>query len=273
MTVMTTKTMDGALFNQAEFLALMNAVDAGALLGIDSATMIPSSQEAHRQLIFSGLEQLKERDIVEEKEGVMLFPSALIGIGSALSRPQLAIQIMRDEPSIGQRQFMLYQAYQFIVEFTQPEEQQFRLAQIPTTPALLQRIRFLLSVQASNSEPQSFVLDQTAFFQSKEMVGNGQAALALTTLIDGGASKTEAAALIEAMQNVQVSSSVAWLRVDDGQVLDGRNLLSLTTPTATWIFYQKEAGIPRLIAKTVDRDAFLTDIYAIQTDLIQANQG
>lgn len=265
------KTMDGLVFNQAEFLALMSAVNAPGIFGIDSDTIVPADNESHQKMVLSGLEQLKARDIVEEKESVMLFPPDLIGMASAVSEPQLFTQIMRDEPGVGQRHFMFYQAFEFIVEFTMPEENLFRLARIPSTPAMLQRIHFLLSIEDSNIHQTSFIVDQDAFFQSKAAMDENQGGLALKRLINGGATQDEAVLLVTAMKEAQLSGTITLLRTENGRVLDGRDLLSLRATDSSWIFYQKEAGSPQLIAATVDRESFLTAVYQLQTELIQAN--
>ena len=266
------KTMDGLLFNQAEFLALMSAVNASGILGIDSDAIVPAENESHQKMVLSGLKQLMARDIVEEKEGVMLFPPDLIGMASAVSDPQLFIQVVRDEPSVGQRRFMIYQAFEFIVEFTMPEENVFRLARISSTPAMLQRIHFLLSIEDSNTHQASFIIQQDAFFKSKTAMDENHDALALETLISGGATQDEAALLLTAMKEAQLSGTITLLRTENGRVLDGRDVLSLRSTNFSWIFYQKEAGSPQLVAVTVDRESFLTAVYQLQTDLIQANQ-
>ncbi len=266
------KIMDGLLFNQAEFLALMSAVNASNILGIDSDTIVPTDKETHQKMVLSGLKQLKARDIVEEKEGVMLFPPDLIGMAAAISDPQLVTQVVREEPSSGQRRFMFYQAFEFIVEFTLPEENVFRLARIPSTPAMLQRIHFLLSIEDNNAHPVSFTLPQDAFFQSKAAVDKNQDDLAMTTLINGGAAKDTAALLLTAMKETQVGGTITMLRTENGRILDGRDLLSLKTTEAAWLVYQQKAGVPQLTVTTVDRESFLTAVYQLQTDLIQANQ-
>ncbi len=266
------KTMDGLLFNQAEFLALMSAVNASGILGIDSDTIVPADNESHQKMVLSGLKQLLTRDIVEEKEGVMLFPPDLIGMASAVSEPQLFTQVVRDEPNVGQRRFMIYQAFEFIVEFTMPEENMFRLARIPSTPAMLQRIHFLLSIEDSNTHQVSFIIQQDAFFKSKLAMDENHAELALETLVKGGATLDEASLLVTAMNNAQLSGTITLLRIENGRALDGRDLLSLRAADSSWIFHQKEAGSPQLKAATVDRESFLTAVYQLQTDLIKANQ-
>ena len=223
-------------------------------------------------MVLSGLEQLKARDIVEEKEGVMLLPSELIGMAGAVSDPQLVTQVVRDEPGVGQRQFMMYQAFQFIVEFTMPEENMFRMARIPSTPALWQRIHFLLSIGDSITHQASFSVQQDAFFQSKTAMDENQDELALETLVNGGAPSDEADLLLTAMKDAQLSGTIALLRTENGRVLDGRDLLSLKGPDSSWIFHQKEAGSPQLMVATVNRESFLTAVHQLQTDLIQATQ-
>ena len=264
--------MDGLIFNQAEFLALMSAVNASELLGIDSNTIVPTDKKIHQEMTLSGLQQLKVRGIVEETGGTMLFPSELIGMASAISEPQLVTQVMREEPDVGQRQIMMYQAFQFIVEFTMPEEGMFRLARIPSTLAMLQRIHFLLSIGDRNTQQLSFVIDQNAFFQSKSALDNDNDDLALDILKNGGVPSDEASALLTAMKDVQLSGMVTLLRTENGSVLDGRELISLKTNNSSWIFYQKKAGVKQLAVETVDRELFLTAAYQLQTNLIQANQ-
>ncbi|MCP4421406.1 MAG: hypothetical protein GY805_32750 [Chloroflexi bacterium] len=266
------KTMDGLLFNQAEFLALMSAVNASDIMGMDSDAIVPADNESHQKMVLSGLDELKERKIVEEKEGVMLFPPDLIGMAGAVSDPQLFTQVMCNEPGVGQRRFMFYQAYDFIVEFTLPEENMFRLARIPSMPAMLQRVHFLLSIKDSNTHQAAFIVQQDAFFQSNAAMGKNQEGLALEMLVNGGATQDEANLLLAAVKTTQLSGTITLLRTENGRVLDGRDLLSLKAIDSSWIFHQKEAGSPQLIAATVDRESFLTAVYQLQTDLIQTNQ-
>ena len=266
------KTMDGLVFNQAEFLALMSAVNASGLIGVDSNAIVPDDKVTHQKMVLSGLEQLKERGIVEEKDGVMLFPPDLVGMAAAMSEPQLVVQVTREEPEVGQRLFMMYQAFQFIVEFTLPAEGQFRMARIPSTPAMLQRIHFLLDVGDNDTQKVSFTVDQNAFFQSKAAIDEGKDELALSTLQNNGASAKEASLLVTVMKHLRLIGTITWLRTENGRVLDGRNLLILKTAGSCWALYQQKAGQSQLMVETVDRQAFLTIAYQLQVNLIQANK-
>lgn len=265
------KTLDGLLFNQNEFLVLMNAAGANNLIGINMDMLIPTNRELHGQMVVQGIEELKDRGLVEEIDGVMVLPSELLAMATAVAHPQWVTQLVRAEQDGTQRIGLIYQSYDVIVEFSMPTNSQFRLATLPSTPATLQRIQFLTGLQNVDTDEMQFKYPQEQFFQIKQLVERSEADLAIDKLIDDGVSQNMATQLTTAIASPQNSGTITLLRVDNDQIRDGRDMAFLQSADSAWMIYQSESNVSEFIVSTITTENILVQLLESQSSLAKTS--
>lgn len=262
-----TKILDGLLFSRNEFLVLMNAAGADNLIGINRDDLIPDNRELHGQLVLQGIEELKERALLEEIDEVKVLPSELLAMATAVAHPQWVTQLVRTEQDGTRRIGLIYQSHNVIVEFSMPTSTQFRLAILPSTPATLQRLRFLAGLQNIDTAEIQFTYPQDQFLQIKQLVEQGGAKLAQDKLVTDGIVENEATRFTKAIETPQNSGTITLLRIEDDQIRDGRDMVFLQSADSAWIIYQKEPGIPQLTISTINSENFLRHLFEQQNEL------
>src|SRR5690349_10283467 len=119
--------MEEIILSRAEFLVLLDALGASAVVGIDPGDLIPASIDEHRRVVGQGQRMLEERGLLLiAPDGVRVLHPRLAAIAGVIARPAIAIVSVRDTPNIGRQLFLHYQLGEYVVEQTFPEEGQHR---------------------------------------------------------------------------------------------------------------------------------------------------
>src|SRR5512139_2769530 len=122
--------MNGILLKRSEFLTLLNATRAQAVVGFKSEELFPEEAKL-RALVLEGIESLKQRGLLRVENDLHVIDTDLLALMMVVSYPQLAAITTRDNPGTGQQLFLHYQASNVAVEQTLPDAATHRLVVLP----------------------------------------------------------------------------------------------------------------------------------------------
>lgn len=256
--------------DQAEMLALMTAVDTSLILGIDNDSLIPDSQDEQTRLAWQGIESLKKRGLLRVENDTHIVDGDLMMIAAAVAFPQVITFITRDQPGVGQQQFLHYRTDPVNAELTMPAPEQYRLAALPDAIAALERIRQILPVTLEDeliSVQQ--LIDQDLFFEIKRWAEQGHHRQAVETLQVNGFSKEAAEQLVQTIHSPQLGGTIAFMQVEDQEVLDARNLAMVKDDQIAWLIQQVVPGEPVVSVATVTAVAYSSALLATLNSLLQ----
>jgi hypothetical protein len=258
------------ILNQAEMLALMTAVNTSLIMGIDNERLVPDAQEKQAELAWQGIDSLKKRGLLRLENDTHIINGDLMMMATAIAFPQVMTFITRDLPGEGQQQFFHYRNDPVNVELTMPTEEQYRLAALPDAVAELERIRQILPV-AFTEETISVqqTIDQELFFQIKTWTDQGEFARAGEALQANGFSAESAERLIQTIHSPTLGGTIAFMQVDDQEVVDGRNLALVQDEQVAWLMRQAVPGELVLEVVTVTAVSYSTALLKALNSLLQ----
>jgi hypothetical protein len=230
--------MDGIVLDRAEFLVLLDAVRATAVVGFDSQDLFPNQVDEHRALLSQGVAQLQQRGYLEVRsDGVRAVDETLLQVATVVAQPQIALITVRDNPGVGSQLFLHYQNGPFVVEQTLPEPGKHRLATIPNVLGMFDRLLAIFPLQDQLSvSPIAFRLRQEVFLQVKEFAEQSKSAQAYEILVQHKITPEQAQLLIDALATPRFGGNVAMLRCEKQKIIDGRNPAVVQGPQNAWIF-------------------------------------
>lgn len=245
--------MTGIILERSEFLVLMDAVKAPAVLGLDTASLVPADKEAHKALVLAGLEGLKQRGLMRVQGDVHVLDSRLLAMAMAVGHPDVAAVTQKDTPGQGSQLFLHYLNPPVLVEQTLPNERQHRLALVEHMPALIERLLAILPVAEARSLPdERGVLTMDAFLTLKGQAEAGDRDASVAGARGAGLSPAGAASLVEALISPQFGGNIALLKAGDDEVEDARNLALVQGPDAAWLIKQTTPGAETFELVTTD---------------------
>ena len=217
--------MSGFVLERSEFLVLMDAVEAGGVIGLDDTRIVPDDDSQHRALIEKGLRLLKERGALREVDDVNILDIDLLSMALLVANPEIAVMTTRDNPGLGQQLFLHYVADEVVVEQTLPTDHEHRWALVPGRVALVERILGILPVkeEAARLQPVCRMLPEE-FLTAKRLIEIHEADQARAVLRQQGAADDAIDRLAAAIASPEFGGQVAVLRCERGEVVDGRNL-------------------------------------------------
>src|SRR5512139_1207675 len=89
--------MNGILLKRSEFLTLLNATRAQAVVGFKSEELFPEEAKL-RALVLEGIESLKQRGLLRVENDLHVIDTDLLALMMVVSYPQLAAITTRFEP-------------------------------------------------------------------------------------------------------------------------------------------------------------------------------
>jgi len=211
--------MTGLTLERSEFLVLMDAVKAPAVVGLDTASLVPTNQEQHKALVLEGLEKLKQRGLLRVDGDVNVLDARLLALAAAVGRPDVAVITRKDTPGLGSQLFLHYLAPPLIVEQTLPSERQHRLVPLEDMPTLIERLLAILPVQESRALPNEHgVMPMDVFLAMKAQAESGDRVGAQSLARQSGLSATGADSLprCQAASDRVSESTVTIRRVVSG---------------------------------------------------------
>jgi hypothetical protein len=253
----------GLILDRSEFLVLMDAVKAPAVVGLDTASLVPSDKEQHKALIVAGLEKLKQRDLMRMQGEVHALDPRALALAMAVGHPDVATITRKDTPGLGSQLFLHYLAPPIIVEQTLPSENQHRLAPLADMPTLIERLAAILPVPETRAlASDRGVLTMDAFLTLKGQAEGGQADSARAAAQSAGLSAAGAESLVSALAAPVFGGTIGLLKLNNDEVEDARNLALVQGADGAWLIKQTTPG-----AETFDLAT--TDGLELRTLLVQ----
>lgn len=261
--------MEEIILSRAEFLVLLDAVGASAVVGIDTHMLIPQSIEEYRELVETGQQLLAERGLlVLTSEGVRALDRRLVVIAQTVLRPDLAVVSVREQPSVGRQLFLHYQRDNAAVEQTFPAAGQHRLAILPDVDALFERLLVIFPVESNVSTP-IVLIDQNVFESVQALANQHDTPGARTMLAQAAVADDLAIGLVTAIAEPVFSGNIALLRCVGEEIVDARNILILQGPTTAWSVGQANPGQPTLQVQAVSADQTRNQLKSLSNELHQ----
>lgn len=255
--------MSGLTLERSEFLVLMDAVKAPAVVGLDTQGLVPADKEQHKALVLDGLEKLKQRGLLRVEGAVHVLDPNLLALALVVGHPAVALITRKDTPGLGSQLFLHSVAAPLIVEHTLPNEHQHRLAALADRPTLIERLLAILPVPETRSRlHERGVMAQAAFLAVKQQAEGGDQAAAKAALEQGGLTPAGAESLAQAVAHPVFGGTIALLKIDDDEAADARNLALVQGQDAAWLIKQTTPGAPNF-------DVTTTDGLAVRKLLIQ----
>lgn len=236
---------------------------------VDSDALLPDSRAAHADMVRTGIEELKERQLLDVVEDVHVINPERLMIGQIFTHPQLALVVRKEVPGRGEQLFLYYQREQHIVEHTRPEQEQFRFATIPITLALINHIEFVLPAQ--DQPPAAgyrFSIEQEFYLGSQWLAQRGQFEEAATVLEEHGFSPEAALDLAGALEPHDFAGAIAMLQIDDGAATDARELAVIQADGSAWIMSHQPPGGEQVVLQTADLEQFRFQLFERLRDLV-----
>src|SRR5438105_2972560 len=101
------RVMEEIVLSRAEFLVLLDAMGATAVVGFDEQELFPASIDEHRRLVEQGQAMLQERGLLRiAPNDVRALDPLLLIIAATIARPEIALISVRDTPGVGKQLFL-----------------------------------------------------------------------------------------------------------------------------------------------------------------------
>lgn len=234
--------MGGITLARPEFLVLMDAVQAPGVVGLDAVELVPEDATEHKALVAQGIEQLKERGALSVRDDIHVLDTTLLGMAMVIADPDLALITTLDTPAAGTQLFMHYRSRTLVVEHTLPSQQEHRLALVGEAE-LIDRIMEIFPVHFGGASPEMrAVLGQDEFMAAKDLAEMHEITKAQKLLKKQGVEVGVAEPLLAALADPEFGGTLAALRCQKAQVIDGRNLAVVQGAETAWLVRQPEPG-------------------------------
>jgi len=244
--------VSGITLDRSEFVVLMDAVEADAVVGIDPAEILPTDEAQLKALLEKGLQLLKERGAVREVDDVNVMDIDLLSMAMLVANPEIAVITTRDNPGLGQQLFLHYAAGDVVVEQTLPDPNHHRWALVPGLAGLVERLLGILLVEDPSGKPFAGSIKQAAFLEAKQLIEADQLEQGRTKLLASGLSGTGVDDLVEAIASPKFGGMVAILECENGEAVDARNLALVQGTDAAYLLTQSSADPETLDITTTD---------------------
>lgn len=144
------------LLNRAELFTLLALLQAGPIVGLEPAFLLPKDPEDHQTLYQAGREWLTERDLLRvDSSGSLVLEQGLREIVQTVVGPELALLLVKVLPGQGRQMYLHSLRDGQVVEHTLPAAGAHRLAVVGGPSALVDRLHTLLPVSAAPYPPAS----------------------------------------------------------------------------------------------------------------------
>jgi len=239
--------MQELVLNHPEFLALLDAVHARRVVGIEPASLFPSHEETLRAALAQGNEALYKRGALERQgQGKYRLAPVFEHLARTIAYPEVAIILVRDVTKIGPQLFLHYTAHGQAVEHSFPTEHIHRLALLPDIPTMIERERYILALEERTTTGAALEMSEDDFRTLRALARHQPPERAEAFLARHGAQKAESATFIQALAHPTFTGSVAILRCGHETISDARSIFVLQSAGSAWSATQKVPGAPIL---------------------------
>jgi hypothetical protein len=246
--------MGGITLTRSEFLVLMDAVQAPGVVGLDARELVPRDPDEHKALVASGIDQLKERGVLHVQDGINVLDTSLLGMAMVIADPELALITTRDTPEVGAQLFLHYRAGDIVVEQTLPSDDEHRLALLGTTELLDRILEIFPMKDLSTASDMRAILGQQAFVEVKGLVEAGKASKAARLLVENGVEPAVGEAFLSALTAPEFGGTLALLRCEKGEVVDGRDLAVVQGVESSWLVRAADSGADEFELLACDKE-------------------
>lgn len=253
-------------FSHTEFLTILDAVRATAIVGADARKLFPPEKEERETILRQGKTLLEQRGLLTADRQ---FHPDLLRAARIIASPQVAMIIIRNVIALGPQLFVLYQSQEGFIEHTCPKEDIHRLAIIPDMALLLLRATQILSLPDRDALQSSVQMEQEKFFKLYELTQHHRHEPALDILQHTTMPSTAAEALVVAMEQPTFSGHAVLLKCAEQTIVDVRDVVVVQDERTAWYAMQITPGQPLLRIESVHARAMhavLSQCYAELAD-------
>ncbi len=264
----TSMFMQELVLSHPEFLALLDAVQARRVVGMDPGSLFPVDEGQRRAALEQGKAALHQRGAFK-REGALEYQltPAFESLARTVAYPEVAVIIVRNVTGTGPQLFLHYMARDIFVEQTLPSEQVHRLAVLPDLPTWIERARYILAVEELPKTDTMLEMSEDDFRTVKHLVQYQPRERAEAFFTRCGAQPAEVAALYQAFAHPTSTGSVAMLRCEQEHIVDARSMFVLQGAGSAWRATQKVPGVPILAIQSTNasdmKDQLLTYFEAL----------
>lgn len=257
--------MDGIQLHRSEYVVLLDAMKASAIVGLDNDALLPKNRWERQQLLQEGIARLQQREWLYGENGQYVLHGDLMRVASVVAFPRIVFLTIRDTPGVGKQQFLHYQAGPYIVEQTMPASDEYRMAVLADLDALIQRIGAILPI-ISNEPDHKFTLPEADFLLVNQWLATGELREIAQHLSSRNIAADAIRAFVDAAANPSFSGTVAVLSCQQEQITDARNLALIVSPQTAWMMHQAYPDLSTFIFIQINANM----LNQILTDWFQA---
>lgn len=241
------------VLNHPEFLALLDAVHARHVVGIEPASLFPSDEGERRAILAQGEAALQQRGALKRQEqGEYQLAPAFENLARVVAYPEVAVILVRNVTGVGPQLFLHYTAHDLAVEHSYPHEQAHRLAVLPDIPTMIERERYILELEETPQTNAAVEMSEDDFRAVRELAQHQPRERAEAFLARHGVRAADAAPLYQALAHPTFVGSVAVLRCGPEAIRDARSIFVLQGAGSAWRATQKTPGEPVLLIQSTN---------------------
>ncbi len=243
--------------SRAEYLVILDILNAERVFGLESQALIPTDRETHRELIQQGIRRLESRGLVEIRNGRHIIERRLLEILSIVARPQLVITTLRDQATSGTQMYLHYQAGRAVVEQVLPDESHFTLGQLPDMTSALDRIVRMLDLPVERCDfPRRQAIDRERLYDTQARVEGGDRGSAMANLVSSGWPAAFAESYLATLGGRTLTGEVNIMAVVDGKPGGSSSLTLVRDEDDAWLLIPQPKDQDTLHVRQVNAASF-----------------
>lgn len=250
----TSMLMQELTLNHPEFLALLEGVQAHQVVGIKQEDLFPVDGRERQELLEQGRAALQQRGALaahQETRELTLTP-AFEKLIRTVAYPTLANIIVREVLGLGPQLFLHYLADGVFVEHTYPQEKVHRLAVLPDMPTLLERERFILSLEDEPIHEAAVEISESTLQTLQTLVNAGQHEQARALLTEHRMLQEDAEALCQTLMHMAFKGRATLMSYDNKEITDVRGVVIWQGQGGTWGMIQRNPDVPSISIQTTN---------------------
>jgi hypothetical protein len=230
---------DGIVLDKAAFVFLLSLVKTRTVIGLEENSLTPAGAAAYQAMLREGATSLERTSWAKPQAGGYSVDDGLSLMVAIVAYPQQVV-MTTEESADGRRLFLHYLCEGQIVELTFPNTEHVRLALLSGQSVLLERISHILPVSPVEAAPYHLILPKESFLQFKSLALSGKEEMAVALLSHYHLNGEVAALLLDALAIPQGGGTVAAMRCQEKQIVDGRNLALIRGTRVAWLVTELE---------------------------------
>jgi hypothetical protein len=246
--------MQELILNHAEFLALLEEVQAHQVVGIKKEDLFPADEHERQELLEQGRAALHQRGALaaHQETGKLTLTPAFERLAQTVAYPKLANIIVREVLGLGPQLFLHYLAEGVFVEHTYPQEKVHRLAVLPDMQSLIERARFILSLIDEPIHEAAVEISEDTLQNLQTLVNTGQYEQARRLLTEHRMVQEDAEALCQTLMHMAFKGRATLMSYNDKVITDVRGIVIWQGQGGTWGMVQRNPEVPMVSIQTTN---------------------